>query len=607
MTFDLLLKGRQRVLELGVPTEQAERAILLLNSEEVEAPELLARIERLVEVAHATGSLQSAKLAYSLAIRNGLEFDSATVKLLVASLTNSDCVPAAVRLCKQAVEAGTVTSETLRTAVLLAYDSQTQQRVLESFRSHPEQVAMIEPVAESFAAPGWKAEGSWGAFSVAGAGAVWWDNARPELRENYGMSLRSSQIDLTQKLGTTLEFRCRYQILGVTDRCHLEASKDEKTWTKLCRFDGESEWQSKSIDLRPFEGQKLFLRFHVLSGGQRKGRGIEISDLQLSTVQVTRRIGVLFDELREGWVLHPSSGLSSALSGSVSESPQLSAPMNLPALEAPALCFEAKFSASSVYGEAIVELLNSDEQALAQQTLAVDSEWRAFRIPLPDEADQPVVRLSARFSQRRATDGLHVRNLAVLGGEPGERSVVLLNGAIDDGIQEQKALLTILEHGDLAELGRLLSLRRGLASLGDAIALLPLARTALDVSVLLILHSRLGSESLMAFDLLRTLPEEEDLELQCSVLLTSGMECFFSTRDHLGFGLLTLQEFEDNCRLYLQIRERWDEADTRRALSSLLTPVVTESLAERRAKFLSTLTDEMEAEEFFQAWEFAWV
>lgn len=605
MTSDLSLDGRQRVLELGVPTEHAERAILLMGADGVASDELLARIERLVRVAHAAGSLQSAKLAYSLAIRAGLSFDDETVSLLIAALTNSDCVPAAVRLCKQAVEAGTVTSKTLRTAVLLSYDSGAQHRILEAFRSNRELEALVEPIAESFGAPGWKPEGSWGTFSAEGAGAIWWDNARPHLRENYGMSLRSGPIDLTNKVGTRLVFRCRYEILGVTDRCHLEASKDEKSWIKLCRFDGDSNWQTRSVDLRAFEGQTLYLRFQVLSGGQREGRGIELSDLCIESVNVTRRIGVRFEELGEGWSLQPSTGLSSSLSGSVSESAQLSEPIKLPCLESPSLCFEAKFSASSVYGEAMVELLDADEKSLAHQALAVDSEWKAFRIPVSECSGEPVVRLSARFSQRRATDGLHIRNLAILGGEPGDRHSVTLNGAIGDGASERKALLAILEQGDSDELKRLISLRRGLASLREALALLPLARTNLDVSVLLILHSRLGSESLVAFDLLRTLPEEEDIELQCSVLLTSGMESYSGTRDHLGFGLLTLQEFEDNCRLYLQLRKGWSEEETRRALSSLLTPVVTESLAERRAKFLSTLTEDMLAEDFFQAWELA--
>ena len=64
-----------------------------------------------------------------------------------------------------------------------------------------------------------------------------------------------------------------------------------------------------------------------------------------------------------------------------------------------------------------------------------------------------------------------------------------------------------------------------------------------------------------------------------------------------------MEEFQDNCRLYLRLRESWSEQETRRGLSLLLTPIADEAPAARRERFITLLDSHPRAEAFIEAWE----
>lgn len=595
----------QPFLEMGISSAQAEKAVRYLRADGAANGTLASRTRRLAQLANACGSLQNAKLAYSLASRSGEEPDDQGVRLLSASLSCCDCVPAAVRLWKTAVEAGVLDEGLLLTAARLGGDGAETVKLLNLLHANPQQAELAHGLARQLAAPGWHAEGSWGGRPDAERRLIWWDYARAAERVPFGMSLTSEPISLLSMVGSRFCFEARWEITGVTDRCHLEISKDGgRKWDKLARYEGTSDWTRHEVNLQDYDGYTVLLRFHVLSGGQRQGRGFEMAGPRLECVPVTRRLHLSFPQLAAGWQRRPGEDRGEALSGHQSESALISSALELPAMESPTLTMEGRLLASSVYAKASVEV--EGEQGL-EQTLEIPtgSEWRALRLALIGSS-RLTFRLQARFNARKDEDGLWVRKMMVQGGDPGRRLTIALDGGGEDGEKERVDLLELLASGDSESLSRLAELRRGLPSLRSALALLPLIAAPEHVAVLLDLFSRLKEDAVPSFKLLTELAVGEDLALQTQVLLTSGRAAYSSTRDHLGAGLVTAQEFADNCRLYLQMREKWSEDTARSGMGLLMTPVAGEALSERAGVFAKLLAEHTSAEQLFAAWERAW-
>jgi hypothetical protein len=597
----------QPLLELGIPPEQAEKALRYLRADGTANGALAARTRRLAQLASACGSLQNAKLAYSLASRSREELDDQEVALLSVSLSCCECIPAAVRLWKSAVESGVCDETLLVTAARLGGDGTETVRLLKLLGAHPEQAELVAGLVRQLAAPGWHAEGSWGALPDLNRELVWWDFARADKRVPFGMSLTSDPISLAGKVGTRFRFQARWEITGVTDRCHLEITRDGgRKWDKLARYEGVRDWSTQEVDLQDYDGQTVSLRFHVLSGGQRQGRGFEMSAPTLSTVPVTRRLKVGFPQLEAGWLRRNSEDRSEAISGHQSESPIESARLALPEMECPTLTLEGRLIASSVYAKAAIEVEGSEG---LQQALEVPagSDWKTLRLPLTCGQDISL-RLSARFNPRKDDDGLWARKLMVQGGEPGGRQTIPLDGGGEDGDKERLGLLQLLADDDWDRLRDLAVLRRGLSSLRSALALLPLVKAPEHAAVLLQLFSRLKEEAIPSFRLLtESAGSGEDLSLQTQVLLAAGLPFYLSTRDHLGDGLVTPGEFEENCRIYLAMRELWSEETARSGLGLLMTPIAGESLTERVELFKTLLPQYPNAVDFFAAWDQAWI
>lgn len=595
----------QPFLELGIPREQAEKAVRYLRSDGSSNGTLAARARRLARLVNACGCLQNAKLAYSLASRSGGEPDDLGVHMLSASLSCCDCVPAAVRLWKTACQAGVQDERLLVTAARLGGDGAEIVKLLEQLHHQPEQAELVQTLARQLVAPGWHAEGSWGGRPDAERQLIWWDFARAAERVPFGMSLTSEPVSLVGKVGSRFRFWARWEILGVTDRCHLEVSKDGKKWDKLVRYEGTSDWAEHELNLQDYDGHLVQLRFHVLSGGQRQGRGFEMAQPRLECVPVTRRLSLSFPELAEGWQRRKGEDRGEVLCGHESEVALVSAALMLPPMECPTLTLEGRLVASSVYAQATIEA-EGGSGARQSVDIPTGSDWKSLRLPLTLGEENLTLRLSARFNRRKDDDGLWLRKLLVCGGDPGRRETIPLDGGGEDGDKERVGLLGILASGDLDKLRDLAALRRGLPSLRGALALLPLIKAPEHVGLLLDLFSRLKEEAIPSFTLLTELAAGEDLALQTQVLLTAGLPFYSTTRDHLGDGLVTPSEFAENCRLYLKMREHWSEATARAGLGLLMTPIAGETLPQRAAKFAELLARHADAESFFAAWEHAW-
>lgn len=595
----------QPFLELGIAPAQAEKAVRYLRSDGAGNGTLASRSRRLAVLANACGSLPNAKLAYSLAVRAEGEPDDLGIRLLAVCLSCADCVPAAVRLWKAAREAEVRDETLLVTAARLGGDGSETVKLLNLLRARPEQARVVAELARQLTAPGWHAEGSWGGRPDPERQLIWWDYARAAERVPFGMGLTSAPLSLLSRVGSRFVFEARWEILGVTDRCHLEISRDGgKKWDKLARYEGVSDWTEHSIDLREYDGHTVLLRFQVLSGGQRQGRGFEMARPRVEGVPVARRLQIDFSRLAQGWLRRRSEDRGELLSGHLSESPLLSAPLQLPVMESPTLTLEGRLVASSVYASATVEVISeSGEKQLLE--IPTSAEWRRLRLPL-ELIGELSLRLSARFNSRKDDDGLWVRKMMIQGGDVGRREAVLLDGGGEDGEKERLGLLQLLSAGDLERLEELAALRRGLPSLRSALALLPLIKAPEHVPILLDLFSKLKEEAIPSFALLTELAKEDDLALQTQVLLTSGLPFYATTRDHLGDGLVSREEFALNCGLYLKMRIGWSEEASRAGLGLLLTPVGGETLAERADRFAALLEAHPQPDEFFSAWEAVW-
>lgn len=595
------------LLGLGLGEDEVSRALLLLGADGADPALVAERVSILVRLCRACGSLQSAKLAYSLAQRAAVPLTDESGVLLAEAVRCSECVPAGVRLWKKALEAGLNDALYLGTAACLGEDGAEQIKALHLLKESPELLPAVAPLARRLKAPGWEADGSWGATLDPEHGLVWWDHAAPEKRKAYGMMLTTGPVSLKNRLGAKFLFEARHEILGTTDRCHLEVSSDGTRWDKVLKFEGSADWSSYVVDLSKYGDRSLFLRFHVLSGGHREGRGVEIAGPRIESFFASHQESLCFEEWPEGWRTAPASdSYGLCFVGAEAELPLCSETFELGQLKAPTLSCQARVRASSVYAEGILEVLDSEVVVFGRRATQTP-DWESLHIPLEGLSEETLsVRLWSRFSKRRDEDGFWLRDVRLRGGSTETHEVLMLDGGVEDGSREQRMLLELLESGDRAQLERLSRLREGLPSLKSALALADLLDDESHIPALLLLFGRIKEEAGPAFRMLTEAASGEDLHLQAAVLLQSGLERYLSTRDHLGDGLLPADEFADNSRLYLRLRREWTEEQARQGLSLLLTPVGAESAGERRELVESLYARHPQAEAFFNAWREYW-
>ena len=601
-------QAQDKLLHLGISQTAATKTLSLLAADGVGQELLEQRVGWLIRLAQASGNLQSAKLAYSLAGRSGLELSDQNCGSLVEALRCSDCVPAAVRLWKSAFAEGLTDPLCLSTAARLGDNSATQFRVLKKLKSEPSRLASVAELARRLHAVAWEADGSWG-YSVDPQGKkIWWDHAIPREYKPYGMTLTSQAIDLKNKLGAQFCFHAKWDIQGSTDRGHLEISLDGRRWERKQKFEGSADWEKHHLDLSEFQGQDVWIRFHILSGGNREGCGLKISEPSLEFHPVDRRSPIVFTDIGNGWKnLGDTASQAMSLYGGESESTLTSDEFYLAELAQATLTFRAKMVATSIYSETKVEVIDQDSQIVGGLTDLSNPEWKDFSLKMPLSSSGPLrIRLWSRFAKRNEQDGFCLKELCLKAASSAEVKVVPLDGGFEDGRKEREALLQLLESGTVEELETLARLRETVPNLRIALALNSLLENEIQIPALVRLFSELSEEAVHAFKLLRELAIDEELLLQASVLLTAGLENYLSTRDYLGDGLLSDSEFEENCQLYLKLRERWSEAEAREGLSLLLTPVGAEEFSDRQSLFQSLLCKQTSAQDFFQSWDRHW-
>ncbi|MGE0493816.1 MAG: hypothetical protein AB7S38_31695 [Vulcanimicrobiota bacterium] len=546
--------------------------------------------ERFRFLAQTCGSWSAAKLALSL-LREPLETPS---QELHQALRSNHCVPAAIRLCEALRQSGCQDQErrllALEAAALLSDGARQQVELLQHLLdSAPlETLESLAFLARQLRLVGWEACGSWGLVEDPQRGLVINDGAHPDRREAFGMTFTSEPISLEGQIRSKLQFMAKVEILGLTDRCHLEVSSDGQEWVKLVKFDGSQPWSSREVDLSAYDGQTIRLRFHVISGHDRQGGGVYLDRLCLTGVLPDRSLALGWQA--QAWerdVVVAGSEIPWACT-SGDDNHLTSQPIVLDSIGSPTLLLSYRLQTSSLYERCQLEL-QVDEQDW-QEVSAFESGEGRRTIDLAPYGGRTVrLRFSTNLNPRRPGDGFFLTRLKLVGTGASHscHRMAPLDGSPEDGQPQREGLRQLALAGRFEELGHLARLVAQLKSVACALSFLPHLQTEQDLQALLVLHLAFKEQAGELFERLRASSRgDEDLERLARLMVLTGPDGYLAARDLLGEGLLAAGEVDANIDLYLELARLWGVDLAESAFNLLLVPVAAESLAERRQAFV---------------------
>ncbi len=105
---------------------------------------------------------------------------------------------------------------------------------------------------------------------------------------NYGPSIdvtftKLEELDFTEALGADISFWVKYDIEANWDFLYIEISQDGGDWQAIDEITGNSDWIEKTIDLSPFVGGMLNVRFRFVSDTNTEENGSYIDDIVITT------------------------------------------------------------------------------------------------------------------------------------------------------------------------------------------------------------------------------------------------------------------------------------------------------------------------------------
>lgn len=112
------------------------------------------------------------------------------------------------------------------------------------------------------------------------ADGTWTDNLVGAYRMNEDSSLTTRPISLAGQSSPRLTFESRYQLEKGYDRVDVEVYHRGE-WRTVQSFTGQSEWGKREVDLTPFAGQSIQLRFRLVSDGSNCQEGFQLRNLVL--------------------------------------------------------------------------------------------------------------------------------------------------------------------------------------------------------------------------------------------------------------------------------------------------------------------------------------
>jgi len=128
----------------------------------------------------------------------------------------------------------------------------------------------------------WVAEQPWTLVDDGAQGKVWSSNATGTQDNDANTSLTTRRIDLSTLKNASLNFMLKKDLEDGFDFLNLEISEDGQNWTGLDKTSGSSDWAPQSLDLKPYEGKTIQLRWRVQTDGSVNSAGIKLDNVVIA-------------------------------------------------------------------------------------------------------------------------------------------------------------------------------------------------------------------------------------------------------------------------------------------------------------------------------------
>ncbi len=130
----------------------------------------------------------------------------------------------------------------------------------------------LDRLLASSSKEGWQSQGGWGYDP---AEKAWSTNPGLEAYSNNAReTLLGPTLDLTGRQGTSLRFEARWELEDKYDFVQLQASTDGQEWKDLSKYGGSNGWTGQSLSLSAYDGQKVQLRWLLITDGSGERKGL---------------------------------------------------------------------------------------------------------------------------------------------------------------------------------------------------------------------------------------------------------------------------------------------------------------------------------------------
>ncbi|MBM3463360.1 MAG: hypothetical protein FJX76_14770 [Armatimonadetes bacterium] len=125
----------------------------------------------------------------------------------------------------------------------------------------------------------WIADAPWATVAEEGRGNVWASATNGTQENDANTSLATKTIDLSTIRNASLNFDVKKELEEGFDFLNVEISEDGQTWTTLDKSSGSADWTLQTIDLQPYEGKTVQVRFRVQTDASVNSGGVRIDNV----------------------------------------------------------------------------------------------------------------------------------------------------------------------------------------------------------------------------------------------------------------------------------------------------------------------------------------
>lgn len=120
----------------------------------------------------------------------------------------------------------------------------------------------------------------WGKLKMPNGNQVWSDSPNGLYPNEKQAILMSKSLDLSKLQKATLMFQHQFELEKGYDFGQVEVSNNQgQDWQLLQRYTGVTNWRKENLDLTPYAGQNIQLRFRTVADGSVNAQGWDLDDL----------------------------------------------------------------------------------------------------------------------------------------------------------------------------------------------------------------------------------------------------------------------------------------------------------------------------------------